>query len=217
MKREPAIATTPQSRSVQKQRTITRTRMTDWQPTGQDLFKELQSQLQAQRLRQSQMATYTEAFLGCLIDRHDLDRCLSADQIMEGIPRRILTTIQRGQTPSVDDLQQLSVEAQQLLIRELVWISGHGAIRWYREQGLSDQGTQWEPRDDLTPVEWTVSYVRAALALLLSSDPSDELLALIMPDHGDSDQQIRRNRTIYLELQAAILKRHQEDVHYRNI
>jgi hypothetical protein len=182
-------------------------------PTA-ELFRRLHGQLAEQRSLQQVMAERTEAFLACLIERHDLPNLLAEDQTLEGIPRAVLIELKHGHIPSLDDLALLSPQDHGLLIRELVWICGHGAIRWYREQGLSSMGESWDLEKGLSTVGWSETYVRAALALLLSADPPLELLSLIMPPTHSSQDQIERNKSIYLYLEDAILRRHLEDVRY---
>ena len=179
-----------------------------------ELFRRLRGQLAEQRSLQQVIANRTEAFLACLIERHDLPNCLAEDQVLEGIPSAVLMELKHGRIPSLDALALLSSQDHALLIRELVWICGHGAIRWYREQGLSSMGESWELENALSTVGWSETYVRAALALLLSSDPPSELLSLIMPPTPSSHDQIERNKSIYLYLEDAILRRHLEDVRY---
>ena len=66
-------------------------------------------------------------------------------------------------------------------------------------------------------LEWSETYVRAALALLISSDPQLELLRIIMPQASTVEVQIKRNKLIYQYLEDAILCRHLEDNCYAEI
>ena len=179
-----------------------------------DLVSRLSAQLNEQGNMQRMMADQTSAFLRCLIDRHDLQNCLAKDQELDGIPGSLLTQLRLGVLPSLDTLALLSPEDHALLIREMVWICGHGAICWYREQGMSCNGNQWILEDDLSTVGWSETYVRAALALLLSCDPPLDLLRLLMPTLPSEHEQIDRNKSVYLHLEDAILSRHLEDLRY---
>lgn len=174
----------------------------------------LRCQLEAQRNDQVSQAEYTHAFLNCLIQRHDLVNMMATDQSINGVPSELLDQLKQASLPSQSALALLSIQEQNHLLRELIWICGHGAIRWYREQGLSNQGRQWQPRMQLSRLHWSESYLQAALALLTSTDPSADLLRFVTSGGCCEAEQIQHNLALFLELQAAILCRHKEDEHY---
>ena len=123
-------------------------RRKEQEPPSQ-LLNALQGQIAVQRTYQHGLAQRTCSYLQCLVDRHDLPNFLADDQCLEGIPCEILQLLKNGKIPKTRDLAVLSQKDHALLIRELVWICGHGAIRWYREQGLSPLGNSWKLEEDL--------------------------------------------------------------------
>lgn len=181
------------------------------------LLETLQRQIEEQRKDQTSQASYTQTFLECLIRRHDLPNMIAHDQRIEGTPTELLDQLKNGSIPEKTALSLLSVQEQEHLVRELIWICGHGAIRWYREQGLSEQGCSWEPETSLSRLQWSESYIHAALALLTSSDPSMEFLHLATSRGHTETEKLQHNLLLFAELQAAILCRHEEDKRYARI
>lgn len=186
----------------------------DQRPSFTPILQTLHRQVEHLRGQQHKQSSYTSAFLDCLVYRHDLPNMMAEDQSIEGVPDSVLRALRRGDVPTESELARLSLEDQNRLIRDLVWIAGHGAIRWYREQGLSDHGSQLvlgECMNEWTTEDWAASYVRAALALLLACDPSPDLMDLMIDAEVPGITPLERLRRIYAELELAILSRHVED------
>ena len=163
---------------------------------------------------------FTHDYIECLIKRHDLVEIIHPDHEFEDIPKELIEKIKGGVVPTKEEISELDIDTQDFFIKDLVWICGMGAIAWYSENDDNHKKSDPKPFDEIiempniSPGHHSASYIIAALTLLMSGIPSQDMVAAMTDNFSDSEEQMEKNSFYYSDLCFSILRRYKEDVDY---
>jgi hypothetical protein len=184
-------------------------------------LKALQSRINEIREEGEEITDFTYDFIECLIKRHCLNDFLWEETELEDVPDSILETIREGKVPSKDELILLSPDTQNFLCFELIWICGMAALACY---GADDDGDEEEEEPSTldvilsmkeeSPAHYIASYLIAVMTLLMGQIPSQDLIICMTNDFDESEEQLQKNMTSFVELSSAVLTRYHEDLGY---
>jgi hypothetical protein len=159
-------------------------------------------------------------FFECLLKRHDLANMFLADHEFEDVPEEVTKSLKNGEVPKKEDLDRMSTEEQDYLIKDCIYICGLGAISWYGDNYSEYSEIDPKPFDeivrmpDISPGHHTASYIIAAFALLFADIPSQYMIELLTNNFDSSPEQLEKNMYTYNDLCINILKRYLEDTEY---
>jgi hypothetical protein len=164
-------------------------------------------------------AEFTIEFIECLMNRYNLDSALFEGIEIEEVPEEILNTLREGNIPTKEDLLPLNSEAQNILLMELIWFCGVQRIALFSEdeeleEGMPSTFDSVLAMRDVSNAHIIGSYLISALTLLMSKIPSPEMMDLLTNNFEDSQQNMQRISTIFLEVCSSILCRYNEDSYY---
>lgn len=183
-------------------------------------FNELQKRILQVKLEEEQTVSFTRDFIECLIKRHDLTEMLDYEFDHEDIPNSIIEYIRKEEVPPKEELEVLDAEQQDFLLKDFIFMCGMGAIAYYSDHNPIYKDMDPKPFDsilkmpDMSPGHHTASYIVAALALLLSDIPAQDMTESLTNKFDPSDEQIEKNVLLFNELCVSILKRYLEDKAY---
>ena len=183
-------------------------------------FNELQKRILQVKLEEEQTVSFTQDFIECLLKRHDLKEMLDYEFDHEDIPDSIMEYIRKEEVPPKKELEVLDAEQQDFLLKDFIFMCGMGAIAYYSDHNPIYKDMDPKPFDsiikmpDMSPGHHTASYIVAALALLLSDIPAQDMTESLTNNFDPSDEQIEKNVLLFNELCVSILKRYLEDKAY---
>ena len=183
-------------------------------------FNELQQRILQVKLEEEQTVSFTRDFIECLLKRHDLKEMLSYDFDHEDIPDSIMEYIRKEEVPPKEELEVLDAEQQDFLLKDFIFMCGMGAIAYYSDHNPIYKDMDPKPFDsiikmpDMSPGHHTASYIVAALALLLSDIPAQDMTEALTNNFESSEDQLEKNVLLFNELCVSILKRYMEDKAY---
>jgi hypothetical protein len=184
-------------------------------------LKSLQSRINEIKKEGEEITDFTYDFLECLMERHDLNECLSEELELEDVPDHIIDTLQKGKIPTKEELILISPDVQNFMCFELIWICGMGAIASYgadedgnEEEGIPSTFDTILAMRDVSTAHSIASYIIAVLALLMSQIPSEDMIESITNNFDDSEMQIQTNMDNFVEFASAIITRYREDKAY---
>lgn len=166
-------------------------------------------------------AEFTIEFIECLMNRYNLDTALFDELEVDDVPDDILKIMQEGRVPTKEELLPLDSDTQNVLLMELVWFCGIQRIAFFsefendeEEDGIPNKFESIIAMRDVSSAHVIGSYLIAAMTLLMSRIPSDELIDILTDNFNDSQENLQRISMIFLETCSSILCRYQEDSHY---
>lgn len=183
-------------------------------------FKHLNNLTAFLKAESESTSEFTISYLECLMERYSLKSALSEEAEYEGIPDEIIQILKEGNLPTKEDLLPLDSESQNFLLIEMVWCCGMGRIAAFSyEEENDDEGI---PRtidcilamQDVSEAHLYGSYLFAALALLMSTVPSYELIHSICNTFDDSPENLHHITERFFEVCKSIYNRYQEDAWY---
>lgn len=178
-------------------------------------LKTLQSRIQKIKEESEETSYLTYDIIECLFVRHNLAGILSQKQEFDGVPEEIVEKIKSGILPSKDELSTLSVESQDILIKQLVWICGMGTIAWYsrkwEEDGLDSPFKFIASMCDVDEGHYAATYLIAAFTLLLGHIPSPHLIETLTNNYSSTQESLDSTIEIFNELCISIISRYNED------
>jgi hypothetical protein len=183
-------------------------------------IKALQNRIAEVKKETEETSEFTQLFLKCLIERHDLTSILDADYNFEDIPDCVMESIRKGEVPSKDSISLMNSEIQDGFIKDCVWICGMGAIAWYCQNDVKYMQLSPTPFDEIiqmpeiSPGHHTGSYLIAAFTLLHANIPMQEFIEILTNNFDSSDEQLEKNMELYNELCIDIMRRYTEDLEY---
>jgi hypothetical protein len=183
-------------------------------------INELQKRIQEVKQEEEESTTFTLNFLECLIKRHDLNNMIDDQQQFEDVPNSIVQYLSDGKIPPKEEIELLSPETQDYLVKDCVFICGMGAISYYSDNNPIYKDMEPRPFDaiiempNISPGHHTSAYIVAALALLFADIPAQDMLELITNKFSSEHEQLEKNVETFNELCVSILKRYNEDKLY---
>ena len=181
-------------------------------------FNELQKRILQVKLEEEQTVSFTRDFIECLLKRHDLKEMLEHES--DDIPKEIMEYIRKGEVPPKEMIEVLDADDQDFLLKDFIFMCGMGAISYYSDHNPTYQDMDPKPFDniikmcDMSPGHNTASYIVAALALLLSDIPAQDMTEALTNGFDSSEEQVEKNVLLFNELCVSILKRYMEDKAY---
>jgi hypothetical protein len=159
---------------------------------------------------------FTIRFLECLMKRYHLKEALKKTTAIDDIPDDIIKILKEGNIPTKEDLLALDFDTQNFLITEMVWKAGMGKICTYsydieQEEGIPGIFECIMAMPDVSTAHWRASYLFAALALLMSTIPSYDMVNSITNNFDNSEENIRYIEDRFVEICRAIYVRYKED------
>lgn len=183
-------------------------------------IKALQSRIAEVKQETEKSTEFTLEFLECLLKRHDLMNVIHEDQEFDEAPEEVTQSLKRGELPKKEDLALMTVEAQDYLLKDCVYMCGLGAISWYGDNLPEYEDLDPKPFDeiiqmpDISPGHHTASYIAAGLTLLFADIPSQRTIELLTNNFDCSPEQLEENMEYFNEICVMILKRYKEDLDY---
>ena len=184
-------------------------------------LKSLQSRINDIKKEGEEITDFTYDFLGCLMHRHDLNECIPPDFELDDIPDHIFDSLRNGIVPTKEQLIMISPDDQNSMCFELIWICGMGAISSYgadedgnEEEGIPSTFDAILTMRDVSQAHNIASYLIAALSLLMSQLPSEEMIENITNNFDESQEQLQNNMDNFVEFASAIITRYREDMMY---
>lgn len=186
-------------------------------------IKELQKRIQEIKEEEEVTVSFTIKFIECLLERHDLQNMMDAEYTFEDIPDSIIQHVRNGEVPSKEEIESLSLDDQDFLIKDFIFICGMGAISYYSDNIDAYKEMDPKPFDaiikmpNMSPAHHTACYIVAALALLLADIPTQSMVESLTNNFDCSEEQIENNVFLFNDLCTSIIKRYSEDkVYYLN-
>jgi hypothetical protein len=183
-------------------------------------INELQKRIQEVKKEEEESTIFTLDFLECLIKRHDLSNMIDSDQNFEDVPDSVIDYLRNGEVPPKELIESLSPETQDYLIKDCVFICGMGAVSYYSDNNPVYKDLDPKPFDSIiempsiSPGHHTSAYIVAALTLLLSDIPAQDIMELLTNKFSSDNDQLEQNIQTFNELCVSILKRYYEDKMY---
>lgn len=182
-------------------------------------IKELQKRISEVKEESRHMNEFTQEFIECLIDRHDLSNLLIEEQEFDDIPDEVTSCLKKGEVPTIDQLSMIDDDPKDFLIRECVFICGMGAVAYYSEQieNEDDEPSAFDAimeMSDESPGHYIGTYLIAGLALLFGKIPSLEMVQIMTNNFDSSSEYLTRTIELFNELCLAIHQRYLEDKEY---
>lgn len=180
-------------------------------------LKELEKRIKEVKEETKKLAQFTSLFLECLIKRHDLQNILSPEQEFEDVPREVVESILRGEVPSEEQINLMSQETQDYLLKECLFICGMGAVAYYSSVEESDGPSKFDnilEMSNQSPGHYVAMYLIAAFTLLFARIPSFEFIQLLCKDFDSSEENLEKGLDLYTELCLSVYNRYLEDKDY---
>ena len=183
-------------------------------------IKALQSRIAEVKKESEETTEFTIQFLECLLKRHDLGNVIHDEHEFDDAPDEVNEALKKGELPKKEDLAKMTVEAQDYLVKDCVYMCGLGAISWYGDNLPQYEDIDPKPFDeiivmpDISPGHHTASYIIASLALIFSSIPSQRTIELLTNNFDSSPEQLEENMELFNEFCVTIVKRYREDLEY---
>lgn len=189
---------------------------------SQDSFdiKSLQTRIQEIKKENEEGTFFTREFLKCLFKRHNLKEIIHEQQEFEDVPDLIVEQIKNGEVPDDHQISLMSVDVQDQLLKNCVWMCGMGAIAWYSDnlQEYKDLPEEEKPFNQIIKMPdmgigyHSASFLVAALTMLTADIPSEEFIEVLTNKYATNDEQIQKNFEIFNELCLGIYRRYEEDL-----
>jgi hypothetical protein len=183
-------------------------------------IKALQSRIAEIKQETEETTEFTMEYLECLLKRHDLANILHEDCEFDETPDEVVEALRKGELPKKEDVARMSMEAQDYLIKDCVYMCGLGAISWYGDNLPGYEEIEPKPFEeiitmpDISPGHHTASYIVAGLTLLFADIPSQRTIELLTNNFDSSEEQLQENMEYFNEVCVMILKRYKEDLEY---
>jgi hypothetical protein len=183
-------------------------------------LKELNKRIEEVKQENEQSTDFSYDFLSCLMKRYDLQKCLQSDHVFEDIPERFLDILKKGSIPSKEEISKLDAATQDYFLKDCVFICGLSAIQFYCEHDSQYFNLDVNQFDEIIKMpsmsegHQTACYIVAALALLLSGVPDQQMISAITNNFNSSEEQLDINMEYFNQLCASIMRRHTEDAIY---
>lgn len=183
-------------------------------------IKALQSRIAEVKKETEESTEFSLQFLECLLRRHDLANILHEDFEFDDTPDEVTEALKKGEIPKKEDLDKMTTEAQDYLVKDCVYMCGLGAISWYGDNNPEYKEIDPKPFDEIIEMpdtssgHHTASYIVAGLTLLFADIPSQRTIELLTNNFDCSLEQLEENMEYYNELCITILKRYHEDLEY---
>lgn len=189
---------------------------------SQDKFdiKSLQKRIQEIKTENEHGITFTQEFLKCLFERHNLKEIIHEDQEFEDVPELIVEKIKNGQVPEYHEIALMDIDTQDHLLKDCVWMCGMGAIAWYSQnlEEYKDLEEEEKPFNQIIKMPdmgigyHSASFLIAAFTMLMADVPSEELIVTLTNNFSDDEKQVEKNFELFNELCLGIYRRYEEDL-----
>lgn len=189
---------------------------------SQDKFdiKSLQKRIQEIKTENEHGITFTQEFLKCLFERHNLKEIIHEDQEFEDVPELIVEKIKNGEVPEYHEIALMDIDTQDHLLKDCVWMCGMGAIAWYSQnlEEYKDLEEEEKPFNQIIKMPdmgigyHSASFLIAAFTMLMADVPSEELIVTLTNNFSDDEKQVEKNFELFNELCLGIYRRYEEDL-----
>lgn len=189
---------------------------------SQDKFdiKSLQKRIQEIKTENEHGITFTQEFLKCLFERHNLKEIIHEDQEFEDVPELIVDKIKNGEVPEYHEIALMDIDTQDHLLKDCVWMCGMGAIAWYSQnlEEYKDLEEEEKPFNQIMKMPdmgigyHSASFLIAAFAMLMADVPSEELISTLSDNFSNDEKQVQKNFELFNELCLGIYRRYEEDL-----
>lgn len=182
-------------------------------------IKELQKRISEVKEESRYLNSFTQEFLECLMARHDLVSFIAEDQEFEDIPDEVISSLKRGEVPTIEQLDLIDADAKDFLIRECVFICGMGAVAYYSSQ-MDDDSREPSVFDVIMKMSeesaghYIGTYLIAGLTLLFGKIPSLEMVEILTDNFNSSSERLTQTIELFNELCLSIHQRYSEDIEY---
>lgn len=179
-------------------------------------IKELQKRISEVKEESRYLNSFTQEFLECLMARHDLVSFIAEDQEFEDIPDEVISSLKRGEVPTIEQLDLIDADAKDFLIRECVFICGMGAVAYYCNND-SEEPSVFDvimKMSEESPGHYIGTYLIAGLTLLFGKIPSPEMVEILTDNFDSSSERLTQTIELFNELCLSIHQRYSEDIEY---